>query len=428
MASIKTAQFGRNTCPQAEFEVVESSSTGGSVTYSWALKWVTYGYTVTSSASKAYSAKIDGDTVTSGSFAIGGKTSTTIASGTKTISKGTSSRSISIELSFAMTFTWNGTSGGTKTASGSFDIPAKTSYTVSYDANGGTGAPSSQTKWYDTNLALSSTVPSRTGHNFVRWNTNTSNTGTGYAPGATYTGNSGLTLYAIWSPHTYTVEYNANGGTGAPGSQTKVYGSNLTLSTTKPTRTNYNFLGWSTSPSGGVVYSSGATYTNNSAVTLYAVWELAYIKPRISGFNAYRCDSSGNANESGTYLRVIFNWATDRNVSEIKIQHKLQTASNWESTTATGSSTSGQVDQIIGNGGISNESSYYVRAYVSDSGGTTYSTTLSINTMKFPIDVRKGGKGVAIGKVAEKDNAMEVDFTMYYKGQELPEIEVVEEW
>ena len=70
--------------------------------------------------------------------------------------------------------------------------------------------------------------------------------------------------------------------------------------------------------------------------------------------------------------------------------------------------TSGTVTQAVGQGNISTESSYHVRVYVTDSGGTTYSTTLSIGTVKFPIDVKAGGKGVAIGKVAEHDEVFEV--------------------
>lgn len=77
----------------------------------------------------------------------------------------------------------------------------------------------------------------------------------------------------------YGVAYNANGGSGAPASQTKWYGETLTLSTTRPTRTNYTFKGWATSASGGVSYASGASYTANAAVTLYAVWERAYTTP-----------------------------------------------------------------------------------------------------------------------------------------------------
>lgn len=79
---------------------------------------------------------------------------------------------------------------------------------------------------------------------------------------------------------TYTISYNANGGSGAPGSQTKNHGVTLTLSSTKPTRTNYTFKGWSTSSSAtSATYSAGGSYTSNSNATLYAVWELAVSAP-----------------------------------------------------------------------------------------------------------------------------------------------------
>ncbi len=71
----------------------------------------------------------------------------------------------------------------------------------------------------------------------------------------------------------YTVSYNANGGTGAPASQTKVHGDALTLSTVKPTRSGYEFKGWATSSNGNVEYSAGAAYAENANVTLYAVWK-----------------------------------------------------------------------------------------------------------------------------------------------------------
>lgn len=71
----------------------------------------------------------------------------------------------------------------------------------------------------------------------------------------------------------YTVSYNANGGSGAPGSQTKYQGYTLTLSSTRPTRSGYEFLGWSTSSSGSVSYSPGSSYTSDSGTTLYAIWK-----------------------------------------------------------------------------------------------------------------------------------------------------------
>ncbi len=143
-------------------------------------------------------------------------------------------------------------------------------YTITYNANGGSGAPANQTKTHDVTLTLSTTKPTKTGYTFVNWK---ATNGTTYAAGASYTANAGTTLTAQWKANTYTVTYNANGGSGAPANQTKTHDVTLTLSTTKPTRTGYTFKGWATSASGSVAYASGANYTSNSSVTLYAVWE-----------------------------------------------------------------------------------------------------------------------------------------------------------
>ena len=149
----------------------------------------------------------------------------------------------------------------------------KITYTISYDANGGSGAPSSQTKTYGTDLTLSSTKPTRTGYDFLGWSTSSTATTATYTAGGKYTANSGATLYAVWSINTYTISYDANGGSGAPSSQTKYYGTDLTLSSTKPIRTGYDFLGWSTSSSATTaIYEAGGKYTANSGATLYAVW------------------------------------------------------------------------------------------------------------------------------------------------------------
>lgn len=174
--------------------------------------------------------------------------------------------------------------GGTMYVNTTISIPALTKYTVKYNANGGSGAPSSQTKYYGKTLTLSSTKPSRTGYTFKGWATSSSGS-VAYASGASYTTNASVTLYAVWQANTYTVKYNANGGTGAPSSQTKTYGVTLTLSSTKPTRasvvndgvtTTYTFKGWATSAnSTTVAYTAGAKYTANSSVTLYAVWSTA---------------------------------------------------------------------------------------------------------------------------------------------------------
>ena len=91
-------------------------------------------------------------------------------------------------------------------------------------------------------------------------------------------GTSNVSVQLNFSTNTYTISYNANGGSGAPSSQTKTYGVNLTLSSTIPTRSGYTFLGWSESSSAtSATYASGGTFTSNKATTLYAVWKLQIV-------------------------------------------------------------------------------------------------------------------------------------------------------
>ena len=92
-----------------------------------------------------------------------------------------------------------GYSGSSSTAKTTVTIPAKTSYTITYNANGGTGAPPNQTKWYGDALTLSTTVPTRTDYNFKGWNTAADGTGTySYNAGGSYPAdrNGNVTLYA----------------------------------------------------------------------------------------------------------------------------------------------------------------------------------------------------------------------------------------
>lgn len=175
----------------------------------------------------------------------------------------------------------SGFSHGTDYATTTVTVPAvaRPTYTVSYNANGGSGAPSNQTKQHDITLTLSSTKPTRDGYEFAGWGTSATDTGVKYAAGGQYTGNASITLYAIWTNVAkLTINYNANGGSGAPVSQTHLINTTSKISGAKPTRNNYVFLGWSTSSSATkATYIADGQYTNNSftdgaTVTLYAVW------------------------------------------------------------------------------------------------------------------------------------------------------------
>ena len=150
-------------------------------------------------------------------------------------------------------------------------------YAISYNANGGSGAPSTHYKTYNVTATISTTKPTKsnasagsytvtlnanggtcssasltaartTKYTFSKWNTNSSGTGTSYASGASYTTNAALSLYAI---------YSSSPSTAA-----------VTLPT--PTRDGYDFMGWATTTTA----TSGTTgsYTPSGNVTLYAIW------------------------------------------------------------------------------------------------------------------------------------------------------------
>lgn len=77
-------------------------------------------------------------------------------------------------------------------------VPAKDSYTISYNLNGGTGTtPANQTKWYGETLTLTTFVPTKAGYNFGGWKA-TNNTV--YQKGGSYTANAATTLTAVWNP------------------------------------------------------------------------------------------------------------------------------------------------------------------------------------------------------------------------------------
>lgn len=156
-----------------------------------------------------------------------------------------------------------------------YPVYSQKTYTVTYNANGGSGAPSAQTKYYGTALTLSSTTPTRSGYTFLGWGTSASATSATYAAGDSYTSNASITLFAVWKSTNYTVTYDANGGSGAPSAQTEANGTAITIPTDTPVRTGYTFLGWSKSASAtSATYQPGESYTGTANVTLYAVWKI----------------------------------------------------------------------------------------------------------------------------------------------------------
>lgn len=174
--------------------------------------------------------------------------------------------------------TWTRTSGLTLYAQ-----YTPNTYKVVYNGNGATGgstATSSHT--YGVAKALTSNGFTKTGHTFAGWATSASG-GVVYKNGAsvsnlTSTNGGTVNLYAVWTPNTYTITYNANGGSGAPAAHSYTYAASgtINLSSTKPTRTGYTFLGWSLSSTAtSASYSAGQAWARSNAAnyTLYAVWK-----------------------------------------------------------------------------------------------------------------------------------------------------------
>lgn len=235
---------------------------------------------------------------------------------------------------------------------------------------------------------------------------------TGINP-ATISANGSYALPAITWEHT--VSYNANGGTGAPDNQKKIYGSVLTLSSVRPTRDGYVFMGWATSSAGDVAYMPGSTYGADADVTLYAVWQIAYIKPTITGLTALRCDSKGSPKSDGTYIKVTGSWQVDQTLNSsnkatsVRIDYQ-ETASGSpvKASETYPNTTSGKISQIIGNGKISTGSVYFVIVTITDLNGSNQEEVI-VPAQFRALDVANKGRSIAFGGTAS-DSEVGYDF------------------
>lgn len=223
--------------------------------------------------------------------------------------------------------------------------------------------------------------------------------------GFSYKASKSFTIPALKS---YTISYNANGGSGAPSSQTKYYDQTLTITASKPTRSGYTFKGWATSSSGQAVYrkgtnnTEGTSYTANASQTLYAVWELNYVKPKITNVSVERCDSTGDLNvedENAKYAKVSFDWSIDvaKYPSNAVDSLSVTVGSFTESVTAAGSSN--HEDVVVGDGTFDTDEEYPATIVISDTSGQTGSTVTVVNTLgrvKFPLDISEDGDSMGL--------------------------------
>ena len=150
-------------------------------------------------------------------------------------------------------------------------------YTLSYDANGGSGAFSNVKAAAGTEVTVTETEPTREEHKFLGWST-TKDGKAEFKKGDKIKLDKDMTLYAVWEKYTaFTITYDANGGNGAPAAQKSDSNGYVTLSSTVPTREGYNFKGWFTAKtwksSDGTLINPGVRVKISQNVTLYAIWE-----------------------------------------------------------------------------------------------------------------------------------------------------------
>jgi len=151
-----------------------------------------------------------------------------------------------------------------------FTTAALPDHTVTFYANGGSDTMAPQTS--NVPAALMANNFTRTGFTFSGWNTASDGTGDAYIDGATYDFSTDMDLYAQWTANTYTVTFDANGGsTPTPTSKLVTYDSTYgSLATTG--RTGYTFNGWFTAASGGTQVMDATVVATASDHTLYAQW------------------------------------------------------------------------------------------------------------------------------------------------------------
>ena len=231
--------------------------------------------------------------------------------------------------------------GDMYTGANSADVVLAKGFTITYNANGGTGAPAAQSKGTGESVKISSTKPTRSGYTFKNWNTLSDGNGITYNPGDTYSENADLNLYAQWTSSEssgegstatkYTLTYNPNGGSVYPTSKQLAAGEKYgTLPI--PKREGYTFDGWYTSPySYFATKVSADTVMGSFNVTIYAHWT--------ENVKTYTVKYNGNGNTGGSTASSTHTVGVAKNLTANGFTRTGYAFAGWN-TSANGNGTS----------------------------------------------------------------------------------------
>lgn len=191
--------------------------------------------------------------------------------------------------------------------------------TITFNANGGSGAPSKQQKIIGKTTYIPYAKPTRSGYTFLGWSTSRYAASADYQPGQAYTPYGNMTFYAVWKQEEdrYTISFDLQGGSGEFNPLKGKYGEAWYLPNRAPYKSGYIFKGWATSPDGNPEYQPDDVYTIYGNATLYAVWKEKG-KPKFTFSKSYDCIPYG----IGAVEELVMN-ATVENPENLKIYYKI---------------------------------------------------------------------------------------------------------
>ena len=177
-----------------------------------------------------------------------------------------------------------------------------------------------------------------------------------------------------------------------------------------------------------VIYSSGTiTYTvkvtdsrGRTATASVSISVVAYSAPSLTATEAFRCASNGTASETGTYISAkasgTYSSVSSKNSMTLKVQYGLTTSSVYSAAVTLTNGTA----SVIGGGSIDANYSFNVKFTLTDQ-FNTIEKILTVGTAAYTVFFRQGGNGVALGKVSERANAVEInpDWDIYHGSTKL---------
>lgn len=162
--------------------------------------------------------------------------------------------------------------------------------------------------------------------------------------------------------------------------------------------------------SGTVTFTATVTDSRGrvSAAATVSISVVTYSPPSFASYLSQRCLSNGTVNDDGTYIRglVSYSYASCSSKNTITRATYYKKASDTAWTNANAAFSSGTAF-TFGGGNISTETSYDIKYTLTDA-FTTIAIQDIVSTAAVVMDFKRGGKGVAVGKVSEKDNTFEV--------------------